>query len=81
METTPTRMFGSCITQAMAGEATTTRLGLQETAVSVYNTVPQTSYGRLPQESGQAMLLEAHVCIARSRASCSRALVLCETDW
>ena len=45
----------------IAGEATTTRMGLQETNVSVYNTVPRTSYG-----SG---LLKTHVRIAGDRSA------------
>ena len=59
-------MFGSRITHAIAGEATTTRMGLQKTDVSVYNTVTRTSYGYYRR----AELLETHVrkLIARDRS-------------
>ena len=43
----------------------TTRMGLQETDVSVYNTVPRTSYGCYRR----AELLETHVRIDRDRAA------------
>ena len=36
--------FGAA-SHMIAGEVTTTRIGPQETSVSVYNTVPRTSYG------------------------------------
>ena len=55
VSTKPTRIFGA------AGKATTTRLGLQEKDVSVYNTVPRTSCGCYQRVE----LLETHVRIAR----------------
>ena len=55
-------MFGSHIAHAIAGEATTTLIGLQETDVSVYNTLPRTtSYGCYRR----AEVLETHVRITR----------------
>ena len=48
----------------IAGEATTTRIGLQETGVSVYNAVPRTSCGCYRR----AEVLETHVCITRDRS-------------
>ena len=50
----------SRITHAVAGEATTIQMDLQEMDVSVYNTVPRTSYGCYRR----AEVLETHVYIA-----------------
>ena len=58
----PLERFGSHIAHAIAGEATTTRIGHQETDVSVYNTVTRSSYGCYRR----AELLETHVRIARN---------------
>ena len=59
---TPTTLFGCCIAHAIAGEATTIRVGLPEMDVSVYNTVPRSSYGCY---RGAELLLKTHVRIAR----------------